>query len=430
MSSSAQRFQAAQASASALLADNTLEWMLAQPNVADTVRDLLSTDSARLEAREHITTPRHSSATNDFRDDVAPHATNWTARAAEIAAAREPLQQVNGTSAQVVTGLPSRVDARDYTTTTHRPSAAKYFRDDVAPHATDWTARAAEVRAARAPLQHVNGTSPQEKTGSSSQAAVIEPAAIGPAINAPSTASAISKDSAAASMRFRRLDEGSGDAQCPATTSHLQATSEHAQLDFTGGYRNNDHCEWDVQCDQAVALHFTAMDTESNFDFVSLYDGGDENAPRLAHLSGHETSAGTFAAAAGEILVVFTSDSSNVADGFEAEYWCVSRESVGCTESSALNYSPAATVDDGSCRCGDDHCGDTTALLQAFVVDPTAQRAWDALHGWSLGSTNLCDWEGIGCVNDRVNQLNFANKNVLMFELTDSIAMLTKLRTL
>ena len=38
--SSAQRFQAAQASAAALLADNTLEWLLAQPNVADTVRDL------------------------------------------------------------------------------------------------------------------------------------------------------------------------------------------------------------------------------------------------------------------------------------------------------------------------------------------------------------------------------------------------------
>jgi hypothetical protein len=93
-----------------------------------------------------------------------------------------------------------------------------------------------------------------------------------PCAGEPSTASAISKDSAAASMRPRRLDEGSGDAPCPATTAHLQAASEHAQLDFTGGYRNNDHCQWDVQCDQAVALRFTAMDTEGNFDFVSLYD--------------------------------------------------------------------------------------------------------------------------------------------------------------
>ena len=362
--SSAQRFQAAQASAAALLADNTLEWLLAQPNVADTVRDLLRTDNTRLEAREHITTPRHPSAANTSWDDVAPHATNWTARATEVQATREPLRQKNGTSSQ-------------------------------------------------------------EKTGSSSRAAVIEPE-----VNSPSTASAISKDLAAASMRPRRLDEGSGDAPCPATTAHLQAASEHAQLDFTGGYRNNDHCEWDVQCDQAVALHFTAMDTESNFDFVSLYDGGDENAPRLAHLSGRGTSAGTFAAAAGEMLVVFTSDSSNVADGFEAEYWCVSRESVGCTDSSAINYSPTATVDDGSCRCGDDHCGDTAALLQAFVVDPTAQGAWDALHGWGADRMDVCDWEGVSCTKDRVSGVDLSSKGSLKFEIVHSITKLRKLHTL
>ena len=42
--SSAHRFQAAQASAAALLEDNTLEWLLAQSNVADTVRHLLGGD--------------------------------------------------------------------------------------------------------------------------------------------------------------------------------------------------------------------------------------------------------------------------------------------------------------------------------------------------------------------------------------------------
>ena len=129
---------------------------------------------------------------------------------------------------------------------------------------------------------------------SSSRAAVIGPAVIEPEVNSPSTASAISKDLAAASMRPRRLDEGSGDAPCPATTAHLQAASEHALLDFTGGYRNNDHCQWDIRCDQAVALRFTTMDTESCCDHVSLYNGADENAPQIAHLSGHGTSAGTY----------------------------------------------------------------------------------------------------------------------------------------
>ena len=52
-SSSAHRFQAAQASAAALLADNTLEWLLTQSNVADTVRHLLGGDSATVEARNY-----------------------------------------------------------------------------------------------------------------------------------------------------------------------------------------------------------------------------------------------------------------------------------------------------------------------------------------------------------------------------------------
>ena len=131
------------------------------------------------------------------------------------------------------------------------------------------------------------------------------------------------------------------------------------------------------------------------------------------------------------MLVVFTSDSSNVADGFEAEYWCVSRESVGCMDSSAINYDPAATMDDGSCRyCGDDHCGDTAALLQAFVVDPTAQSAWDALHGWGADSTDLCDWQGVSCTKDRVSVIDLSNKGDLKFEIADSITKLRKLNTL
>ena len=365
-SSSAQRFQAAQASAAALLADNTLEWLLGQPNVADTARDLLSTGRAR-------------------------------------------------------------VAARDYESVTRRPSAANAFRDDKGPHTANLTATAT-VRTAHEPLRlHTNDASPQdlETTSFSAWAAVISPS-----VSSLSTASAISRESTAASMRPRRLDEGSGDAQCPAMTAHLRAASEHAPLDFTGGYRNNEHCEWVVQCDQAVALRFTAMDTASDFDVVSLYDGRDENAPRLAHLSGHATSPSTFAAATGEMLVVFASDSGNVADGFEAEYWCVSRESVGCTDSSAINYSPTATVDDGSCRCGDDHCGDRAALLQAFVVDPTAQGAWDALHGWGADSTDVCAWQGVSCTKDRVSGVDLSSKGSLKFEIGHSITKLRKLNTL
>ena len=362
-SASARRFQAAQASAAALLADNTLEWLLAQSNVADTVRHLLSGDYS------------------------------------------------------------ATVEARNYDSTAQRPSAADVTRGHGASHTANWTARAAKVSAA--PRQK-NVARAHEATGLSARAA-----ALGPAVDATGRSSRTAQNHAVAGVWPRRLDEGSGEAQCPAKTAHLQATSEHAQLDCTGGYRNNDHCRWDIQCDQAVAFRLTAIDTEGNFDFVSLYDGGDENAPRLADLSGRgTTSAGTFAAAGGGMLVVFASDDSNVADGFEAEYWCESRESVGCTESSALNYSPSATVDDGSCHCGGDHCGDTAALLQALAIDPAAHSAWAALRGWGADSTDLCDWQGVSCANDRVTALDLGGEEDLKFEITERITKLTKLNLL
>ena len=119
-----------------------------------------------------------------------------------------------------------------------------------------------------------------------------------------------------------------------------------------------------------------------------------------------------------------------MADGFEAEYWCVSHESIGCTDSSAVNFSQSATMDDGSCHCGADHCGDTAALLQALAIDPAAQSAWAALRGWGTDSTDLCDWQGLSCTNDRVTALDLSGEEDLKFEITESITKLTKLYTL
>ena len=107
--SSAHRFQAAQASAAALLEDNTLEWLLAQSNVADTVRHLLSGDySATVEARNYDSTAQRPSAADVTRGHGASHTANWTARAAKV---RAPPRQMNATGAHEATGLPARAAA-------------------------------------------------------------------------------------------------------------------------------------------------------------------------------------------------------------------------------------------------------------------------------------------------------------------------------
>ena len=201
------------------------------------------------------------------------------------------------------------------------------------------------------------------------------------------------------------------------------------QLDFSTGSASNAACQWMIQCEEIAVMRFAHVHTQSQ-NYISVYDGDSEDAGRIVHVSGSRANPDPLPAHEGEMLISFDSGSDAKSDSFEAEYWCVSRESVGCTDSSALNYSPAATVDDGSCRCGDDHCGDTTALLQAFVVDPTAQSAWDALHGWGADSTDLCDWQGVSCTKDRVSGVDLRNRRSLKFEIAVSMTKLQKLDTL
>ena len=85
-------------------------------------------------------------------------------------------------------------------------------------------------------------------------------------------------------------------------------------------------CEWAIRCEgdqQVASLRLTALDTQAHRDFVSLYDGGSELSPRLAHVSGSALPATSqFDSTGGELLVVFSSDNYTEADGFAAEYWC------------------------------------------------------------------------------------------------------------
>ena len=73
-----------------------------------------------------------------------------------------------------------------------------------------------------------------------------------------------------------------------------------------------------------MRLHFTSFDTEVCCDYVSVYDGDTEAAPRLAQLSGNHLGAleEAQAAASGSMLVVFDLEFSVKGDGFVAEYSC------------------------------------------------------------------------------------------------------------
>ena len=96
------------------------------------------------------------------------------------------------------------------------------------------------------------------------------------------------------------------------------SAGKHLALDFTGGDENNMDCSWRVECGAsgkggggratALLLQFTAFDTESNFDFVSLADGSGSPIAGGDGLSGSAVAGQTFGDLNGTLAVHFTSD--------------------------------------------------------------------------------------------------------------------------
>ena len=223
-------------------------------------------------------------------------------------------------------------------------------------------------------------------------------------------------------------------AQCPSSTAALSAsTTEHRQLNFTGGYTDFARCVWDIQCEEsehALLLRFATFDMEQGWDYVSLYEGGELRA----YLTGQDVPADTYAARTGELAVILTSDPAASGNGFAAQFWCVQADNVGCTGPTAPNFNPAAIFDDGSCDWGEE-----TDLLAAFQVDPTDRAAWDSLGGWDI-ATSACHWEqpnwhtfGHFLICDRtgrVTSIDMYQRSDLRFTLSETLGILTALQVL
>ena len=90
-------------------------------------------------------------------------------------------------------------------------------------------------------------------------------------------------------------------------------------------YGNSETCEWRfVSTSDSFALLFSEFNTESNYDYVRIYDCYDvaaQSCTEVAELHGDLTgSTGTYnSPASGIMKLVFTSDSSYTLDGFVAQ---------------------------------------------------------------------------------------------------------------
>lgn len=112
---------------------------------------------------------------------------------------------------------------------------------------------------------------------------------------------------------------------CGEAGTHINTAS--GDILYSNSYDNGAVCTWYLDCGVGaiIELEIESMDTEHNFDYVSIYDGDSADATRLAHLSGNmnQISGDEYQVSSGSTMTVqFTSDGSVTRGGFDASYFC------------------------------------------------------------------------------------------------------------
>lgn len=164
-------------------------------------------------------------------------------------------------------------------------------------------------------------------------------------------------------------ETGIGGGQGDACTEGATPTSRAAVISFMpdGNYEDDALCSWLIDCDGTpVSVNVMRLDTETDYDLVTLFDGASESSPILAEMSGryvdlpetHFTTTGT------SLLIEFTSDMSVSGLGFEASYSC------GHEVNTAM---PIAT--DGAVHRGD--------------IDTAGKRIWYSFTGVAGASYDI-----------------------------------------
>jgi hypothetical protein len=105
--------------------------------------------------------------------------------------------------------------------------------------------------------------------------------------------------------------------QCSGTAQVTLTSSVVSISDGPGQYSNSQRCVWVITAAGQITVQFTEFSTESDFDYVKLYDGASTSSTSLGCFSGTAVPAPVMSTS-GSLTVTFTSDSSSVNNGFVA----------------------------------------------------------------------------------------------------------------
>jgi len=159
------------------------------------------------------------------------------------------------------------------------------------------------------------------------------------------------------------------DPENPSCTTVLTGSSgTFSSPNYPFNYDNNVNCQWRIIIQPTaneqsyIQLRFDSFDTQISYDFIRVYNGPTTSSPLLLVHSGPSIPPPVLSSG-GNLLIVFTSDSSVTARGFQASYSLLTCLS-GLGDNSWCTKLPSPQFYD---RC---HCfsavGRTWATSQAF----------------------------------------------------------------
>ena len=131
--------------------------------------------------------------------------------------------------------------------------------------------------------------------------------------------------------------------------------------DGSGNYGNNENCQWVLQARGGagiVSLSFSYFDTESGYDYVTIYECSSSSCSsrqQVARLAGSVSASSSYRSSTGIMQVVFTSDGSVTRGGFQGEWTAGNLGepiSMTCTPCGAGTYASASAAT---------HCADCPA---------------------------------------------------------------------
>ncbi|MCO4771481.1 MAG: hypothetical protein KDA24_15720, partial [Deltaproteobacteria bacterium] len=176
--------------------------------------------------------------------------------------------------------------------------------------------------------------------------------------------------------------------------------------DGGGNYSNNALCSWTIDVPEAagIEINFDFLQTESNFDYLDVFDGADDFAAILGSYDGTISPAPLLTTNMPQAHVLLDTDSSVTAPGFTAIYSAVYASCSGPVTAEALSggfgdgLGPDANyVNNQTCSWLIDAPASSTIEVTAVYWDLESGFDYvDLYDGGSSSAPFLTDWNGTG----------------------------------